>query len=444
MSVQQTEFKNDNVQVIVSRSKGSRVKLEINVSPLATQAAYKQAIKAVGKEISMPGFRKGKAPDNYILQNYKGHVESEWNNILLNTSFQEALDLTKIYPFSKNSVEKPQVKEISLENGSKVSMEYETTPEVPSIDFSKLNVKKHHPKPVTEQQKNDVITQIKLSHATWHDAKDEPVAVGDYVDLDIYNMDEKFDICKDNRFCVEEGKIGKWLIDLLINKKVGETVTGLSENEHDHSAESCDDPSHDHSSDHDFKPTNCKITIKGHFKAELPELDDALASKAGAPNVEELLVRIEKSLEKREENSIKQKQIREIEKQLQDQYVFDIPHSLLKQEAEKRYQHALHHLDKDLNKDELQKKREELQEKAFHDVESAYRLYFITEKVAADNNISVSQEEIMQEFMKQMVNPQTAIISQDMPPEEIRSRLSSFIISEKSRELMVEKANQID
>ena len=50
----------------------------------------------------------------------------------------------------------------------------------------------------------------------------------------------------------------------------------------------------------------------------------------------------------------------------------------------------------------------------------------------------------MQEFMKQMVNPQTAIISQDMPPEEIRSRLSSFIISEKSRELMVEKANQID
>ena len=104
MSVQQTEFKNDNVQVIVSRSKGSRVKLEINVSPLATQAAYKQAIKAVGKEISRPGFRKGKAPDNYILQNYKGHVESEWNNILLNTSFQEALDLTKIYPFSKNNL----------------------------------------------------------------------------------------------------------------------------------------------------------------------------------------------------------------------------------------------------------------------------------------------------------------------------------------------------
>jgi trigger factor len=440
---QTQEFKNDNIHVTVTREPGSKVKLAIQVSPIAAQAAYKMAIKNVNKEVSMPGFRKGKAPDNYVEQNYKSHVNDEWQSLLLNTSFQEALDLIKIYPLGKNSVQRPQIKDVSKENGAKISLEFETAPEIPEIDLSSLSIKKIQPKEIGQKDRDDVVTQIKLSHAQWENVENQPIVEGDFVDLDIYNTDENFEICKDTRFAVEHGKIGDWLIKLLIGKKTGDVVEGLSENEH--SADTCTDPSHDHSHDEDFKATNCRITVKNHQKAILPELDDELAKKAGAPDTAELMKRIDTSLQKREENRIKHLQIKELENQLKDLYVFDIPASITAQDKEARMQHAMHHLDVEkLSKDEAQKKIKDIEEKASQEIDEAYRLYFIFEKIAQDNQLAVSQEEIMQEFMNQMMSQQNAIINQNMQPEEIRSRLQSYLVSEKAKAYAVEKAKQID
>jgi len=149
VSVQQNEYKNDNLHVKASREPGSRVKLQIDVSPLASQAAYKKAIKNVNKEVTMPGFRKGKAPDNYIVQNYKSHVDQEWKDVLVNIAFQEAIDLVKIYPFGKNSVQRPTIKEASPENGASIVIEYEAEPEVPEVKIDELTVKKIKEQPIT-------------------------------------------------------------------------------------------------------------------------------------------------------------------------------------------------------------------------------------------------------------------------------------------------------
>lgn len=439
------EYKNDNIQVTVSRLPGSKVKLQITVSPIAAKAAYKKAIKNVNKEVTLPGFRKGKAPDNFVVQNYKKHVDSEFSDVLLNTAFQEALDLTKIYPFGKKSIQQPQVKNLSPETGASITIEYETEPEIPEIDLNELTVKKIHQKPITPEQIQDVITQIQLSHAQWDNVSDDPIVEGDYVDLDIYNVDEDFAICEGTRFAVEKGKMGNWLLDLLLGKKVKDVVEGVSQNEHQHSAETCTDPTHDHSHDHEFKSTRCRITIKGHQRAKLPSLTDELAAKAGAPNVEELNKRIVQSLEKRAENSAKEKQRRQIEDQLIEKFTFDIPSSLTKEEKNQRIEHSISHLKRDkMSKEEYEKKAEELSRKIEKDLDNAYRLFFISSKIARDNKIEVSQEEIMQEFMNQMVNQDSSIIDPNMQPEEIRSRLQSYLITQKAKDLMIQKAKQID
>ena len=298
---------------------------------------------------------------------------------------------------------------------------------------------------MTEQQIQDVITQIQLSHAQWNNVENEPVVEGDYVDLDIHNMDEDFAICEGTRFSVEKGKIGTWLLNLLLNKKVNDVVEGTSENEHDHSAETCNDPSHDHSHDHEFKPTRCRITIKGHQRANLPALTDELAAKAGAPNVEELNKRIVQSLEKRAEDAAKENQRRQIEDQLIEKYTFDIPDSLSKEEKKQRISHTIDHLKRDsMSKEEYAQKVEEITHNVSDDLDNAYRLFFITSKVARDNQITVSQEEIMQEFMNQMMNQDTSIINQGMQPEEIRGRLQSYLITQKAKDLMIQKAKLVD
>lgn len=428
----------------VSREPGSKLKLLVTVSPEATKAAYKQAIKNVNKEVNIPGFRKGKAPDNYILSNYKTHVESEWKDILINTSFGEVVDLIKLYPFGKQAVQNYQVKEASLEKGATLTYEYEVEPEVPAINIEELTIKTVEKTPVTPERIQEVIDQILISNAKWEDANDQPIVEGDYVDLDIDNLDDGTEICKGSRFIVEKGKMGSWLVDLLIGKKANEVVEGLSALDHSH-AETCTDPTHDHSHDHEFKPTKCRITIKGHQKAVLPSITDELAVKVGAPNVEELNKRIVQSLEKTAEDVAKEQERRQIEDALTKKYHFDIPASLTKEDKKHRISHAIGHLKADgMTKEEYERKVQEISEKVSNDLDNAYRLFFITSKVAKDNQIDVSQEEIMQEFMKHMMSQDTSVISQNMDPQEIRSRLYSYLITQKAKDLLVQKARRID
>ncbi len=444
MSEQKNEYKTENLHVIVSREPGSKVKLQITVTPLAAQATYKKAIKNINKEITIPGFRKGKAPDSYVLQKYKKQVDQEWQDLLINTAFNEVLELTKIYPFGKNSIERPQVKDASPENGANLIIIYEAEPLVPEINLGELTIKNIEKVPVTEQRIKEVLTQIQLSNAQWEDVSDQPISEGDYVDLDIDNLDEGFEICRDSRIAVERGKMGNWLVNLLLGKKVLDVVEGTSELDHAHS-ETCTDPTHNHSYDQDFKPTKCRITIKKHQKAILPSIDDALAAKVGAPNVEELNKRIVQSLENSAENLAKEEQRYQLEKELIQKYSFDIPNSLTREDKENRINHALSHLNVEgMSKEEYEKKAMEIEKKVSDELEEAYRIFFIASKVAKDYQLDVSQEEIMQEFMKQMVNKDNSIIHQNMQPEEIRSRLYSYLLTQKAKDLIIQKARHID
>ncbi len=444
MTTSQQEFKNDNLHVIASREPGSKIKLQITVTPLAANAAYKKAIKNINKEVSMPGFRKGKAPESYIIENYKTHIDQEWKDILANTAFQESLDLVKVYPFGKNSVQRMDMKEASPEKGATLVIEYEAEPEIPEIKIDELTIKNVQKTSVTPERIQEVLTQIQLSNAQWENVADQPIKEGDYVDLDIDNLDEGFEICKGSRFSVEKGKMGSWLVDLLVDKKVNDVVEGTSELDHTHS-ETCNDPTHNHEHDKEFKPTRCRITIKGHQKANLPAVDDALAAKVGAPNVEELNKRIVQSLEKSAEEIVKQRQRQQIEDELVEKYHFDIPQSLTKEDKKNRISHALSHLSREgVSQEDYERKAKEITDKVTQDLDNAYRLYFITNKVAIDHRLDVSQEEIMQEFMKQMVNQDSSVINQNMDPQEIRSRLYSYLITQKAKDLLVEKARRID
>lgn len=444
MSTQQNEYKNDNLNVILSREPGSKIKLQISTTPLAAQAAYKKALKNVNKEVTIPGFRKGKAPDSYIAANYKSQVDQEWKDLLINTAFQEALDLVKIYPFGKNSVQRPHVKEVSLEKGASLVIEYEAEPEVPEIKFDELTIKKVKKPEVTPERIQEVVTQIQLSNAQWEDVADRPIVEGDYVDLDIDNLDEETEICRGSRFVVEKGKMGTWLVNLIVGKKVNDVVEGISEIDPSH-AESCNDPTHDHSHDSEFKSTKCRIIIKGHQKAILPELDDALAVKVGAPNVEELNKRIVKSLEQSAEDQVLEAHRHQIENELLHKYHFDIPLSLTKEDKKNRISHAMSHFNADgMNNEDFDRKTKEITEKISHDLDDAYRLFFITGKVARDNHLDVSQEEIMQEFMKQMMSKDTSLINQNMDPQEIRSRLYSYLLTQKAKDWLIQKARLID
>jgi trigger factor len=224
-----SEFKNENLTVKVEKSAGSNVKLEITISPKATESAYMKALKNINHEIVVPGFRKGKAPKNLILDKFKNQIDEEWKSVLLNTAFQEALQMINILPLSQNSV-KPQIKTISIENGAEITISFEARPEIPEINPKKITLKKVMPKPVTQEEIDDRLNELQLNQATWTEVDERGIQDEDYITLDIESLDNQGTvICKDETFVVSKTKIGKWLYNLLIGKNINDTFEGVSE-----------------------------------------------------------------------------------------------------------------------------------------------------------------------------------------------------------------------
>ncbi|HRD55449.1 MAG TPA: trigger factor [Parachlamydiaceae bacterium] len=412
-----SEFKNEDLSVKVEKFPGCQVKLEISVTPKATEAARQKALKNVNKEIVIPGFRKGKAPTDLILQKFKPHVEEEWKSILLNTAFQEALQLAKIVPFSQKSI-KPEIKTLSSENGSELLISLETRPEIPEVRSEEITLKNVVAKSVAEKDIEERLQELQLHQATWEDIKDRGIQEGDFVHLDIDSLDEPgTSICKNEAFFVSKGKIGKWLYDLLLNKTLDSTFEGLSEKEDCHD-DSCQNPSHSHN--HDFKPTKLQIKVVAIKKPMLPEITTEFASKLGAESIEKLHERVTSSLEKNFKEEAQDNlrgQLRDI---ILEKYTFDLPSSI------------------------LQVPGQSLNDQAKEDLANSYRIFFITEKLAHNKKLDVTQDEIMQEFMVQayMTRPEDSFINLKEDPKEINHQIRTYLLEKKAFDYLIENAKK--
>lgn len=421
----------EHLNVQVTRKPGCTIQLEMNVDAEAAKAAYNKALRTINKEVNVPGFRKGKAPDSVVIQQFGKYIQKEWQDILANTSFKEFLAKTQLYPFTNDrSVKKVEVKNLSLE-GAQVSITYEATPEVPKIDHSGIQLKKIDREPITQEEIDETIHQIQLHHADWQEVKDRPIQEGDFVSLTIDTIEQPSrSICKDLRFEVAEGKMGNWLKTLLLGKNPGDTVEGMSEKDDNLPAET------------DFKPTLCRIHINKHWTAQLPPIDDALAGKVGVSTLEELRPRIEQDLNRRADAEV-QDQIRaQVEEYLLKTYPFDIPASLVEAQKKEMLNQKVRKLSENNEAPEaMTAKVHQAQTEIDKELDRAYRLFFLSRKVAEENGIQVYEREIMNEMMRQLSLPQgQGIIDPSMNSDEARSKLFVNVLSQKVLDFLASKA----
>lgn len=443
-SSNQTEFKNEHLTVQLSREPGSIAKLHISVSPTATKAAYEKAVKSVNKEVTLPGFRKGKAPRDLVVQMYGKHVENEQREIVVNTSFTEALDLLKMRPFTNESIKVTSFKSMSNDKGSDFSIQFESYPDVPAIDPKALHLNQVQPDQISDEQVKNSVQELRLWHAEWIEVSDRPVKENDYIDLDIDLLeDPERNLCKDTRFEVKDKKMGTWMRKLVVGKNVGDTVEGMSEKEgSDDECKGCDDPTHHHTQE--FKPTKCRITIKSIKEPKLPEIDDAFAAKVGLKQANELEGKVKEDLERQAKDRAQNAMRGQLEKALNEQYPFEIPESIISNEIEYRLQAKMDELIEDGESNEsVEARKSEIEKQVAEEAKQAYRVFFLLSKVISEQKLNVAQDEIMREYVKQMYMPAgESFISQKMEPEEIQRRLSSYILNRKAKDFLIEQATK--
>lgn len=422
----------EHVNVSVTRKPGCIIHLDITVDAEGAKAAYSKAVKSVNKEVNVPGFRKGKAPESVVIQQFGKYIQQEWKDLLANTSFKEFLAKTELYPFTTDrSIKKVDVKSVSME-GAQISIDYEARPDVPTVSQEGIHLNKITREPITSEEIEETIHQIQLHHAEWTEINDRPIQDGDFVSLTIDTMEEPSrNICNNLRFEVGEGKMGNWLRTLLIGKNPGDTVEGMSEKDDKLPA------------DADFKPTLCKIQINKHWTAQLPPIDDALATKVGVASLDELRPRIEQDLNRRADAEVQDQLRAQVEEHLLKSYPFEIPSSLVEAQRKEMLNRQVRKLSEANEAPEaMAGKVRNAQLEIDKELDRAYRLFFISRKIAEENGIQVYEREIMNEMMRQISLPQgQGIIDPSMDSEEARSKLFVNVLSQKVLDFLASKAS---
>ena len=380
-------LKSDAVELVVKRNPACVVEFEVKTTKELAEKAQKKAIRAVSKEVSLPGFRKGKAPEDIILKRYGAAVDERWQKEIADSAFVEAEKLANIPLLNTKTPITFNMHKHSLDAGAEMTFSFETEPEIPAVDMEKLTLPKLPKEEITDEKIAEGVRQVSFFFADWTTVEDRGAQSGDYLILDIYSMEGEapHKVFNDTRFELTEKSMSQWMRELTLGMKTGESKEGVSKPDDDASEEE----------KKEFEPKKVKVEVKKIETAKLPTVDDAFAAKVGCKTADELKTNIRGLFEKNQKEK-NQKLLRDhIADELVKIHTFDLPKSILDDEFKFRLQHSLQH--PQFKKEWEQKSDEEKKDyenKVREQAESAVRLFYICRKIANDANIAISPEEV--------------------------------------------------
>lgn len=283
------------MKVTVENGENQQVTLTIEVEAAEINKAVEQACKRLANRVSIPGFRKGKAP-RMIVERHVGKdaVLQEAFDIVAPKALSKAFDEQKIDP-----VTRPNVDIETLEEGKDLVFKATVTPrpEVKLGDYKGLNVPKNEVN-ITDE---DVEKQLKTFQDRQGKLVDAPegaeVKDGDFTTLDFKGFvdGEAFDggEGKDYPLQIGSNSFIPGFEDQLVGAKIGE--------ERDVNVKF---PEEYHAKELAGKDATFKCTIRSIKTKELPAIDDELAKKVSKfETLDELKADIRKNLEENAERT---------------------------------------------------------------------------------------------------------------------------------------------
>ena len=283
------------MKVTVENGENQQVTLTIEVEAAEVNKAVEQACKRLANRVSIPGFRKGKAP-RMIVERHVGKdaVLQEAFDIVAPKALSKAFDEQKIDP-----VTRPSVDIETLEEGKDLVFKATVTPrpEVKLGDYKGLNVPKNEVN-ITDE---DVEKQLKTFQDRQGKLVDAPegaeVKDGDFTTLDFKGFvdGEAFDggEGKDYPLQIGSNSFIPGFENQLVGAKIGE--------ERDVNVKF---PEEYHAKELAGKDATFKCTIRSIKTKELPAIDDELAKKVSKfETLDELKADIRKNLEENAERT---------------------------------------------------------------------------------------------------------------------------------------------
>jgi trigger factor len=371
-----------------------------------------------------------KVPRNVLVRNFRGEVEREVVEKLVNDTFAEAVVTEKIDVVASPSVSLVDPT-FDAEKPLKYTANVEVKPQFTARDYRGLEVA-HTPGAVTEAMVDEELQKVRDSAATLQPVEGRDVAEkGDYATIDhegtIDGAPFAGATAQGVTVRVQEGSLEEGNFGHLQGHKIGETV------EFDH-AFAPDYRMHEVRG----KTARFKATLHGLKTRQAPALDDEFAKTVGilgVETVEQLRARMRTDIERREKAKSDSALKDALVKAALAKNEFEVPPALVERTIDSMIESTAERLARsgiDLRNLQLDlpRLRADLREKALQQVRGALLL----EAIAVAEKIDVAEEDLEAEIARVAADHQIPIerARKDFRGKEPLAALSLRIREEKA------------
>ncbi|WP_062318200.1 trigger factor [Demequina maris] len=347
------------------------VKLTVNLTEADLADSMKHAYEHVGKQVQIPGFRKGKVPAKVLEQRVgKGAIIEHAVNDGLPGWYSEAVRETGIRPFGQPEVEVTKVPGIvEGDEGLEFTAVVEVRPEVTLPAAADLTIEVE-PIAVSDEDVAERLDALRERFGTLVGV-DRPAAEGDFVTIDLTAVigDETIDSVQGTSYQVGAGNM---------LEGIDEAITGLSADEQT----TFEGPLA--AGDHAGETAQITVTVTAVKTRELPEADDDFAQLASEfDTIDELRDDLKSQAARIKTNNQAMEAREKLLEKLTEATEFELPKKVIENEVH-------NHLENE-NRLEDDEHRAEVTEEAT----KALRTQILLDQLADDLDIDVEQPELL-------------------------------------------------
>jgi len=390
----------------IEKKEHSQVQLTVKVAQEEVRKEYTDVLSYYAKNIQLPGFRKGKAPQDLVERKLGEAVKADAFGKLIEKALKEVLDAEDFpatdrpLPYSQPTLR--EVPEFSLEKDLSFSVTYDVFPTVTVASYKGIEIEE----PVVEITDEDIKTELETLRErnafVIDKAEGAPVAANDVVTINYAEVNEAGEVIpgterEDFVFTVGSGMNYYKIDDEILGMKKGESKTITKSY-----------PENFEFPELAGKTKTITVTITALKEKKLPDLDDEFAQDVDAKytKLEDLKKDLKQKLEKNLEQRKRELKIQQILDKLLEASTIDLPESMIRLEEESRLRSVARRLN--MSVDQLiqiyqanGKNLEELLNEWRPDVERNLKKQLIVDTLIKNLSITVSDEEVEQEIAKQ-------------------------------------------
>ena len=366
--------------------------VRVELDAAAVDAAFDAVTKDIQKQANLPGFRPGKAPRAMVEKKYDAEIKDEAKRKLIGDAYRKAIDEQKI-----SVVGHPDIEEVQFGRGQTLQFTatVETAPEFQLPEYKGLPATLET-KSVTDADVDKALEMLRGQHASFNtearELKNGDIAVVNYTGTcDGKAITELAPTAKglteQKNFWIETEGISfiPGFAAQLVGAKAGDKRTV-----------NVDFPADFVTKELQGKKGVYEVELVEVKEKVLPVMDDELAKKFGAENLEKLKTGVRTDLENELKYSRSKNLRGQVVKALLDQVNFDLPETAVAQETRNVvYDLVRQSTQRGMNRDLIEQQKDEIYAAAAGNAKERVKLAFIVGRIAEQEKLEATQEDVL-------------------------------------------------